>query len=227
FWGVRDYAPGDSLRWIDWRKVARHPRQLFSKEFEREEMADIGLMLDARAVTNLKYGSASLFDYSVDAAASLADQFIRSGNRVSLLVFGGEMKYVFPGSGKGQLARILDQLAGCDADGAEMINTLRYIPTRLFPSRSVIILISPLQSKDLESLTRLRSEGYQVVLLAPNPVQFAAQEGPRTALTPYAVRAARLERAALLWQVRQLGVRVIDWPVDRPLRKHTAREERR
>jgi uncharacterized protein (DUF58 family) len=227
FWGVRNYALGDSLRWIDWHRVARHPGQLFSKEFEREEMADIGLMLDARAVTNLKYGDDSLFEYSIEAAASLARLYIRAGNRVSLFVFGGGMNYVFPGSGRGQLARILDQLAASDSHGEETINTLRYIPVRLFPSRSVLILISPFQQKDLESLIRLRSEGYQVILLALDAVQFAASHAANTAATPHAVRAARLERAALLWQVRQLGVQVVDWQVDQPLFRINGREGRR
>lgn len=226
FWGVRDYSPGDPLRWIDWRKVARNPRQLFSKEFEREEMADIGLLLDARAVTNLNYGTKSLFEYSVEAAATLASLSIRAGNRVSLLVFGGGMNFVFPGTGKRQLVRLLDQLASCDGDGQDNFNTLKYIPTRLFPSRSLIVLISPIQAQDLDALVRLRSEGYQVILMSPNPVQYAALEKPRSNVTPYAVRAARLERAALLWQIRQIGVQVIDWPVDQPFLKLNYREPR-
>lgn len=227
FWGVRDYAPGDSLRWVDWRRVARHPGQLFSKEFEREEMADIGLMLDARAVSNLKFGSESLFEHSIEAAAALAQMYTRAGNRLSLFVFGGGMNYVFPGSGKVQLARILDQLAGCDGNGEETINTLRYIPTRLFPSRSVLILISPFQPKDLDSLARLRSEGYQVILLALDAVRFSARHAPDSPVGPYAARAARLERAALLWQVRRLGVRVVDWQVDRPLFRAKGRQDGR
>ena len=44
FWGVREYQPGDLLRWLDWRLTARHPQRLFTKEFEQEEIADIGLI---------------------------------------------------------------------------------------------------------------------------------------------------------------------------------------
>ncbi|GAP15732.1 uncharacterized conserved protein [Longilinea arvoryzae] len=226
FWGVREYSPGDSLRWIDWQRVARHPGKLFSKEFEREEMADIGLLLDARAISNLKIGSKSLFEYSVEATAALARAYIRAGNRVSLLIFGGSMRYVYPGTGKVHLNRILDQLAACTGDGDETFNTLRYMPIRMFPSRSLMVLISPLQAKDLESLTRMRSEGYQVVVLAPDPVRFSALERRRSEVTPYAVRAARLERAALFWKIRRLGVQVMDWPVDRPFIRMRYREHR-
>jgi uncharacterized protein (DUF58 family) len=68
FWGVRLYHPGDSLRWLDWRLTARHPGQLFTKEFEQEEVADIGLILDARQQMTCVVKTA--FQHSVRAAAS-------------------------------------------------------------------------------------------------------------------------------------------------------------
>ena len=30
FWGVREYYPGDPLRRLDWRRMARHPHQFFT-----------------------------------------------------------------------------------------------------------------------------------------------------------------------------------------------------
>ena len=60
FWGVREYHPGDPLRRLDWRLTARHPHKFFTKEFEQEEIADIGLILDARRKTNLPMGEDSL-----------------------------------------------------------------------------------------------------------------------------------------------------------------------
>ena len=59
FWGVREYQPGDPLRWLDWRLTARHPHKFFSKEFEQEEIADIGLILDAREKTDLRLEDAA------------------------------------------------------------------------------------------------------------------------------------------------------------------------
>ena len=53
FWGVRPYYSGDPLRRLDWRLNARHPGELFTREYEQEEAADIGLILDARSETNL------------------------------------------------------------------------------------------------------------------------------------------------------------------------------
>lgn len=226
FWGVREYRPGDSLRWIHWRNSARHPQQFFTKEFEREEMANIGLLLDARATTNLLRGERNLLEYSTQAAAALARSLLRAGNRVSLLIVGERMVRVFPGTGKPQLARILDRLAECEPSEKLSFDALKYIPVRLFPTNSLIIMISPLRLDDDQSIARLRAEGYQVLLVSPDPIQFCASEYPRNDTSSLAIRAARLERAALLWRIRQMGVAVVDWPVDQPLSKY-AREMRR
>ena len=100
FFGIRDYHPGDSLRTLDWRLTARHPHRLFTKEFEQEEIAEIGLILDARQNTDLRIGEESLFEYSIGATASLAEMFLHQGHRVSLLVFGGTMLKAFPGTAR-------------------------------------------------------------------------------------------------------------------------------
>ncbi len=59
FFGIREYHSGDPLRTLDWRLTARHPHKLFSKEFEQEEIAEIGLILDARQRTDLRIGNES------------------------------------------------------------------------------------------------------------------------------------------------------------------------
>ncbi len=111
FFGVREYHSGDSLRWLDWRLTARHPRKYFTKEFEQEEIAEIGLILDARQSTELCVGEESLFESSLGATASLAEMFLHQGHRVSLFVFGKTMLKVFPGYGKVQLHRIMGCLS--------------------------------------------------------------------------------------------------------------------
>lgn len=209
FYGVREYHPGDPLRWIHWRLSARHPNQLFSKEFEREEMADIGLILDGSAASNLKNGSEELFEYSIQAAAVLARSILRAGNRLSLLALGERVDRVFPGTGRYQLERILNKLAACHPGENVSLNTLKYLPVKLFPSHALIILVSPLHPGDLPAISRLLAGGYQVVVVSPDPVKFVS----RGSHQPLAIRAAAVERAALIWRIRKIGARVMDWPI--------------
>ncbi len=216
FWGVREYHSGDSMRWIDWRHSARQPNTIITKEFEREEIADIGLLLDARQITNRVPGMDDLFEQSVRATLALAEAFIRTGNRVSLMVLGRTLIRVFPGSGRGQLALIQEKLAGCELSENPGMDSLRFLPVKLFPSRAMVVLVSPLRSQDAEAIRRLHRNGYQVIVVSPNPVDIATlDKNEETALL--AARTASLERAALLWKLRQMGVEVIDWPTQEPL----------
>lgn len=209
FFGVRAYHPGDPLRWIHWRLSARHPKQLFCKEFEREEMADVGLILDGNAAINLKHGQEELFEYSVQAASVLARSILRSGNRLSLLVLGSRVVRVFPGTGKHQLTSVLNQLAACEPGEKVSLDMLKYFPVKLFPGRALIIIVTPLQASDSPAIARLLASGYQVLVVSPDPVKFASR-GARPSL---AIRAATVERAALLWRVQEMGAKVLDWPV--------------
>ncbi|HEX9012030.1 MAG TPA: DUF58 domain-containing protein, partial [Anaerolineaceae bacterium] len=167
FWGVREYHPGDPLRRLDWRKIARHPREIFTKEFEQEEIADIGLILDGRQKMDLCLEEDSLFEHTSRAAASLAEVFLRTGNRVSLLIYGEPMVSIFPGYGKRQLNRILRALANAIPEPGGSLNSLQYLPTQMFTSQSLILVISPLAANDWLLFPRLRAYGYQVLLVSP------------------------------------------------------------
>jgi len=218
FFGVREYHSGDSLRWLDWRLTARHPRKYFTKEFEQEEIAEIGLILDARQSTELRVGEESLFESSLGVTASLAEMFLHQGHRVSLFVFGETMLKVFPGYGKVQLHRIMGCLSQANVGLENRTSVpLGYIPIRMFPSRALIIIISPLVSADRQLFLRLRAYGYQALLVSPDPIDFAYPTLAQDATTRLAIRTARLERRLRLNDISQMQIPVIDWQVSQPI----------
>lgn len=216
FFGVREYQPGDPRRWINWRVSARHPRALFANEFEQERIADVGLILDARQRSDVRSKGDSLFEHSVCATASLAEVFMNDGNRVGLLVYGGFLDWTFPGYGKVQRERILRALARAETGESLVFQSLDYLPTRFFPAKSQLVMISPLCKDDLPMLIRLRARGYQLLVISPDPIPFEVKAlglGPDVAL---ATRIARLERVLILRRLRQAGIQIVDWQVDRP-----------
>ncbi len=217
FRGVREYASGDSLRWINWRMTARHPDRFFTKEFEREEIADIGLVLDARAMVDVLSETESLFELSVRSVSALAETFLREGNRVGLLIFGKPVTTLFPGYGKRQLNRIKQSLARSEASADLSIAHLPQVASRLFPRRSLLVVLSPLGPNDLMTYRQLRSWGYQVILVSPDPVKFILRSTPPDEFSLLAGRAARLERFLLMKKLLRAGVQVIDWDVLQPL----------
>jgi uncharacterized protein (DUF58 family) len=216
FFGIREYQPGDPLRWINWRVSARHRQALFTNEFEQERIADVGLILDARRRTDIRLNEHALFERAVRATASLAETFLGDGNRVGLLVYGGFLDWTFPGYGRVQRERILQALAKAKTGDSLVFDSLDYIPTRFFPAKSQIVLISPLCPADPPMLTRLRARGYQLMVISPDPISFETQFLKPDKAVDLAVRIARLERVLLLRQLRRAGIQVVDWQVDRP-----------
>lgn len=226
FYGVREYQIGDSPRRINWRISSRHEQEFYSNEFEQEAIADVGLILDSRKQSNLVENNAVLFEYSVLATASIADAVLQEGHRVSLLVYGFGMERVYPGYGKVQKKRIMRALAQSEPGDNYALESLVYLPTRLFSARSQIILVSPLVSDDLHPLLRLRALGYEVMAVCPDPLDFGARQRkelikskkPDLAEHGSAVlRLAQLERALLFGNLRRAGIQVVDWKVDQPL----------
>ncbi len=217
FWGVREYHPGDPLRRLDWRRTARHPGQFFSKEFEQEEIADIGLILDARQKTDLRMGSESLFEHSASAAASLAEVFLRQGNRVSLLIFGKEIDYLFPGCGKNQLNRILHALSKVAPEADSGYDSFQFVPLHMFSKRSLIMILSPLAHEDWRLFPRLRAYGYQALLISPDPIDYLRRTLPDNRITRLATRLTQVERRLEIGKITQLWIPVVEWRVDQPL----------
>jgi uncharacterized protein (DUF58 family) len=218
FFGVREYHPGDSLYTLDWRLTARHPGKFFTKEFEQEEIAEIGLILDARPKSELCIREESLFENSIGAAGSLAEMFLHQGHRVSLLVFGGRIASVFPGYDKTQLHRILSCLSQVKLEPADgVLASFDFRPIRMFPNHALMIIISPLTAADRPFFQRLRAYGYQALLVSPDPIDFVRSTLPQDNANQLAIRAASLERQFRMNGIAQLHVPVIDWQVSQPL----------
>ncbi len=217
FFGTREYYYGDEFRWIDWNATARLGR-LITTEFEQERVADVGLILDARARANITVNGDSLFEYSVEAAASLARYFIKEGNRVGLLIYGRYLDWTYPGYGRVQLMKLLEALTRAETGDKVIFEGLENIPRRLFPAGSQLVLISPLLEGDIEVLRRLRAL-YSVIVVAPDPLKFElARMENQDKAAALAARLLRLRRELMLNQLREARIRVADWDVDQPLK---------
>jgi uncharacterized protein (DUF58 family) len=217
FFGVREYQPGDSPHSINWRASARHTDALYANEYQQERVADVGIVLDGRLRTNEFGRGHSLFEYSVQAAASIADALLSQGNRVGLLLYASYLGWTLPGYGKIQRERILHALANAKTGESQVFADFEHIPPRLFPPESQIIFVSPLMEDDLKPLVQLRAQGYDVLVVSPNPVKFELlhlpASNPNMAL---AGRVVHMERLVLLQRLRRANIHVLDWDVAEP-----------
>jgi uncharacterized protein (DUF58 family) len=216
FFGVREYQPGDPPSAINWRASARQPDKLYANEFQQERVADVGIVLDGRLRTNEFARGHSLFEYSVQAAASLSDALLNQGNRVGLLVYASFLAWTFPGYGKIQRERILHALANARTGESQVFSDLEHIPTRLFPPETQMVLVSPLSEDDFAPLTQLRAQGYEVMVVSPNPIKFELSYLSANETIQLAGRVIQMERSLLLQKMGRAGIHVLDWDVAEP-----------
>jgi len=217
FFGGRAYYPGDDVRRINWRAYALRD-ELVVTEFEQERIADVNLILDARARAHTQVGEACSFDFATQATASLASHFIDQGNSVGLLIYGDYLNWIYPAVGRTQTERILDTLSHARIADKTAFEDLRQIPARLFPPRSQLILVSPLiDESDVEILALLRARGYSLMLVCPDSLPLEQAVTAQTTASELAGRMLQMERAIFLESLAQFGVQVVDWPLDEPL----------
>ncbi len=225
FLAVRNYQPGDRLRQINWRLSAKRlDRALYTNTLEQQRITDVGLILDARQARDVRTSDGSLFEYSVQAAGSLAEEFLRAGHRVGLLVYGsGGLTSVYPGYGRLQRRRILHVLGRATPGQHMFYENLKELPTRFFAAQSQLVYIGPADRNDIATLMTLRARGYAVIVLSPNAVSFEmramnpAWQTPQTSVHALAARIALAEREQGIRQLRRHGIQVIDWDVREPL----------
>lgn len=217
FFGTRAYVPGDPLRHLNWKAGARWDL-LITNLFEQERVADVGIILDARSVVEVRTNGESLFEHSVRAAASLAEYFLGDGNRVGLLIYGRFVEWTFPGYGKQQRAKILGALSKAKLGDHVVFKEFRNLPIRAFPPQSQMVLVSPLLPEDVHPLRYLRTVGYQVLIISPDPIAFEKRLLPQDECAVLAEQIGRLERNATLSRLRRARVNVVEWDVTKPLR---------
>ena len=217
FFGVREYQFGDSPRMINWRVSARHAENLYSNEYQQERVADVGIVLDARASANLFHANESIFEYKVSAAASLSDAFLSQGNRVGLFVYSGFLGWTLPGYGKIQRERIMQTLARAEVGVSSVFAGLEHLSPRMFPPESQIVLVSSLLNDDLNVLVQLRGRGYQVMVISPDPLKFEIGLLPSSRQVDQATRVIRMERDLLMRRLARAGIQVVEWDVSIPL----------
>ncbi len=226
FFDVRAYQIGDPPHWINWRASARHPLELYSNEFEQERVVDVGIILDGRRRTN-EFGTRSIFEHSVLAVAALSDALLTTGNRVGLLFYGKQIHWTMPGYGKVQGERILHDLSRLEPGDSQVFDQL-YVPRRLFPSHSQLILVSPLVAEDHQTLMELRLKGYHILVVSPDPVSFEVLGLPQIEPVRLAARVIRMQRDLLLSRLRAAGIQVVEWDVAQQFEQVARRElERR
>jgi len=209
FYSMRGYVPGDDPKRINWKATARHD-SLIVNETEAERVIDVMIVLD-NDVTLLGPAQGEMFERGVHAAASMATMLLRQGNRVGLVLQGGERGSIPAGFGKRHERRILYLLAGAKSGRATVSTSyvMNLLARRMLPSRAQIVIISPLLDPEMkEGVKQLTFAGYNMLVLSPTPtIPLTFQDSTEE----IAFKLIMLERSTTLLALERSAT-VIDWP---------------
>jgi uncharacterized protein (DUF58 family) len=199
------------LKCLNWRAEALWGRPIVNL-FEEERAIDAGIILDCRCEA---YARTELFEAAAAAALSMAEDLLDRGNRVAFLSYGSLIAWTPSGAGREQRQRLRMAVARAELGAHAAFDRFDNLPIRIFPPRSLVLVVSPLRREDVAPLRSLRALGYEVSILRPDPLAFEQRgPGPEGAL---AMRILTLERDVLLSRLLRAGITILHWNPLNPL----------
>jgi uncharacterized protein (DUF58 family) len=159
----RHYRPGDDLKYVDWKLVARTDR-VYTKQFRETTNMGAAIVVDTSASMAFPEHPISKFRYSVVAAAALAHLISSQGDGVGLVTTDA---FLAPRPGRQHLRRVLAALSNTAATGSwRPAETVRRASERL-GRRGLLLVFSDLYDQENETFAELRRAarmGHEVVL---------------------------------------------------------------
>jgi uncharacterized protein (DUF58 family) len=119
FESLREYREGDEFRDICWTASARRAK-LVTRLFQVERSQTVWLVVDAGRLMRARIAGLSKLDISVNAALSLSEVALGTGDRVGLVAYGRQVqKRMLPHRGSPHLRRLIEQLAQVHEESVE------------------------------------------------------------------------------------------------------------
>lgn len=200
FYGMRDYVPGDDLRRVVWRAVARTGR-LLVREYEQGITDRVSVLLDTDAAWHRPGDPSDTFEAAVRVAASLGVRHLREGFTVSLEGGGGPRRQGLRGPG----ARIpyLDELAAIRRERAPLARAVERLLRSGGAGVHHVVITPRLDAAAAAGLRVLVERGASVLVVAisweesdPLTLQRASEIGAQVVeMRPGAALAAVTARA--------------------------------
>jgi uncharacterized protein (DUF58 family) len=165
FYTLREYVEGDDLKRIHWPSTAKRNRYMIRQE-ETPWHTRATIVLDDSAAHHGGYGDASSFERAVEAAASLADLYHRTGYNYRLTC--AHNPGVATARGADHLQRCLDLLATLETTPAArpdnaLLTRLAEIEGGSSAEGSLVFVGGSIDAEGAVALTRCRRRFKQVV----------------------------------------------------------------
>src|SRR5262245_30687174 len=148
----RHYRPGDDLKYVDWKLVARTDR-VYTKQFRETTNMAAAMVVDSSASMDFPEGPLSKFRYAIVAASALAHLIAGQGDAVGLVAGNTFMP---ARAGRQHLRGLLAALSTLGVERTwPAVDAIRRAAERL-KTRGLLLVFSDLYDAEDETFAELR-----------------------------------------------------------------------
>ena len=166
FEDVREYAPGDEIRAIDWNVTARMNAPYIKKFTEEREMT-VMLLVDVSASGIFGSVELSKRELAAEVASLLAFSAINNNDNVGLLLFSDEVElFIPPKKGRLHTLRLIREMLYFEpkGKGTNLTIALEYM-NRVISRRAVVFMISDFLAPDFTKALNVSSRRHDLVAM--------------------------------------------------------------
>ena len=230
----RAYCPGDEIRNLDWRVLARTDKY-YVKLFEDETNLRAYILLDCSHSMAFKSEGLDKLEWGSYLAACLTYLLLRQNDAVGLVLFDDHVReYLPPRAHPSQFRRTLDLLEDIKAGGDTDVGSILHEMAERTKRRGLVIVISDLidnEAKISSGLQHFRHNHHEVIVFHimdeaeltfpfSQRTQFKDMEGTGRVLTnPERIRRRYLQRINAF--IDRIKVDCLDRKIDYNLAKTT------
>ena len=210
--GVREYVPGDSLRWLHWPTIAR-TGELYVHLFENEPTSDWWVLVDMDEDVQEGEGQRSTEEHGVMLAASLVNRGLQQGKHVGMIAQGENLVWHNPDLGDAHLWSVLRSLATLRPGKQPLEGILKRIKSDLGRNSSLIVITPSISHEWIGALESLKRLGIIPTVLLLDPTSFGGEggvEGLQSRLRRLEI-AHHIIRSDLLDRPQKQSRRAWDW----------------
>src|SRR5215469_11668842 len=163
----RAYTPGDEIRSLDWKILAR-TNKYFIKLFQDETNLRAHILLDCSRSMAFKSGAVSKLEYGSYLAAALSYLMLHQNDAVGLVLFDSEVRqFLAPKARPTQFRRILELLDHDSAREDTDVGAVLHEVAERIRRRGLVIVISDLiddVDKIAGGLQHFRHNNHEVIV---------------------------------------------------------------
>jgi uncharacterized protein (DUF58 family) len=163
----RSYTPGDEIRTLDWKILAR-TNKYYVKLFQDETNLRAYLLLDCSRSMAFKSGARSKLEYGSYLAAALTYLMLHQNDAVGMVAFDDTIRHYLPPRARPtQFRRVLEVLDNTPAEGDTDIGAILHQVAERTKRRGLVIVISDClddPTSVINGLQHFRHDNHEVIV---------------------------------------------------------------